>query len=77
MSVVSRSVSRRPTAAELSSQKNSPHTPLSIDDPGIWGVLPLRYTFNPSNLRWTLGAHDICFKNRYISPLSASNASHD
>jgi monolysocardiolipin acyltransferase len=31
----------------------------------IWGVLPLSNAFNPSNLRWTLGAHDICFKNRY------------
>ncbi|KAI1152824.1 acyltransferase [Nemania diffusa] len=34
-----------------------------IDDPLMWGVLPFRYAFNPSNHRWGLGAHDICFKN--------------
>ncbi|XDG01095.1 hypothetical protein ABKA04_000710 [Annulohypoxylon sp. FPYF3050] len=37
-----------------------------LDDPVIWGVLPLRYAFNPSNHRWGLGAHDICFKNKLI-----------
>ena len=39
----------------------------SIDDPVIWGVLPLRMAFQPWNLRWSLGAHDICFKNRLLS----------
>ncbi|KAI0455186.1 acyltransferase [Xylaria acuta] len=34
-----------------------------IDDPLMWGVLPFRYAFHPSNHRWGLGAHDICFKN--------------
>ncbi|KAI7787984.1 hypothetical protein LA080_013289 [Diaporthe eres] len=38
-----------------------------IDDPVIWGVLPLRMAFQPWNLRWSLGAHDICFKNRLLS----------
>ncbi|KAK4455914.1 hypothetical protein QBC34DRAFT_388300 [Podospora aff. communis PSN243] len=38
-----------------------------LDDPMIWGVLPLSNAFNPSNLRWTLGAHDICFKNSFLS----------
>ncbi|ORY69906.1 uncharacterized protein BCR38DRAFT_454809 [Pseudomassariella vexata] len=38
-----------------------------MDDPLIWGVLPLRYLFNPSNMRWGLGAHDICFKNQALS----------
>ncbi|KAI2626704.1 acyltransferase [Hypoxylon sp. NC1633] len=37
-----------------------------IDDPLMWGVIPLRYAFNPSNHRWGLGAHDICFKNKLI-----------
>lgn len=37
-----------------------------LDDPLIWGILPLRYAFNPENLRWGLGAHDICFKNKYV-----------
>ncbi|KKA30350.1 hypothetical protein TD95_001043 [Thielaviopsis punctulata] len=33
-----------------------------IDDPIIWGVLPIRHLFNPSVMRWSLGAHDICFQ---------------
>ncbi|KAH9898836.1 hypothetical protein F4778DRAFT_741244 [Xylariomycetidae sp. FL2044] len=37
-----------------------------LDDPLMWGVLPLRYAFHPSNLRWGLGAHDICFKNNLL-----------
>ncbi|KAM7222454.1 hypothetical protein V8F06_002232 [Rhypophila decipiens] len=38
-----------------------------VDDPIVWGLLPLSYAFNPSNLRWTLGAHDICFANGLFS----------
>ncbi|KAK2605088.1 hypothetical protein N8I77_007961 [Diaporthe amygdali] len=38
-----------------------------IDDPVIWGVLPLRMAFQPWNLRWSLGAHDICFSNKLLS----------
>ncbi|KAK0674248.1 putative lysophosphatidylcholine acyltransferase [Cercophora samala] len=38
-----------------------------LDDPMVWGLLPLSYAFNPNNLRWTLGAHDICFKNQLFS----------
>ncbi|KAK0732845.1 hypothetical protein B0T21DRAFT_444337 [Apiosordaria backusii] len=38
-----------------------------LDDPMVWGLLPLSYAFNPNNLRWTLGAHDICFKNRIFA----------
>ncbi|KAK3379830.1 hypothetical protein B0T24DRAFT_171119 [Lasiosphaeria ovina] len=38
-----------------------------VDDPLIWGVLPLNHSFNPSNLRWTLGAHDICFSNKFFA----------
>ncbi|EFW99315.1 tafazzin [Grosmannia clavigera kw1407] len=34
-----------------------------LDDPLIWGVLPWRYTLDHRNLRWGLGAHDICYKN--------------
>ncbi|KAI1106910.1 hypothetical protein F4804DRAFT_299445 [Jackrogersella minutella] len=37
-----------------------------LDDPIIWGTLPLRYAFNPSNHRWGLGAHDICYKNKLL-----------
>ena len=39
-----------------------------MDDPLIWGVLPISYTFNPSNLRWSLGSYDICFQNRCAAP---------
>ncbi|KAF4966431.1 hypothetical protein FSARC_5875 [Fusarium sarcochroum] len=38
-----------------------------LDDPLIWGILPLRYCFDTINLRWGLGAHDICFKNKATS----------
>ncbi|KAK4156747.1 hypothetical protein C8A00DRAFT_40869 [Chaetomidium leptoderma] len=38
-----------------------------LDDPVVWGILPLRYTFDPSNLRWTLGAADICFANKFVT----------
>lgn len=37
-----------------------------MDDPFIWGVLPLRYHLNPSNHRWSLASYDVCFnKGRY------------
>lgn len=35
-----------------------------LDDPLIWGILPFRYAFDGANMRWGLGAHDICFKNK-------------
>ncbi|OXV09853.1 hypothetical protein Egran_02384 [Elaphomyces granulatus] len=37
-----------------------------VDDPLMWGALPLRYHYNlPSyDRRWAFGSHDICFKNR-------------
>ncbi|KAI1374679.1 acyltransferase [Hypoxylon crocopeplum] len=43
-----------------------------MDDPIMWGVLPLRYAFNPSNHRWGLGAHDICFKNKLLGSFFSS-----
>ncbi len=45
----------------------SSHIGDRVDDPFVWGVLPLSYAFDPTNLRWGLGAHDICFKNQYVS----------
>lgn len=36
-----------------------------VDDPLLWGVLPLSYAFDPSNHRWSLGSYDICFQNKY------------
>ncbi|TGO16938.1 hypothetical protein BTUL_0022g00390 [Botrytis tulipae] len=38
-----------------------------LDDPLIWGVLPLKYGFNPFNHRWSLGSYDICFENKVLS----------
>ncbi|EKD17574.1 putative tafazzin [Drepanopeziza brunnea f. sp. 'multigermtubi' MB_m1] len=38
-----------------------------MDDPLIWGVLPFRYGFNPSNHRWSLGSYDICFQGRLLT----------
>ncbi|KAI9768003.1 MAG: hypothetical protein M1840_005315 [Geoglossum simile] len=38
-----------------------------IDDPVMWGTLPLRHLLSPDNLRWSLGSHDICFKNKVRS----------
>jgi monolysocardiolipin acyltransferase len=38
-----------------------------VDDPLMWGILPLRYSMDLANVRWGLGAHDICFKNRITS----------
>ncbi|KAF2278018.1 uncharacterized protein EI97DRAFT_395750 [Westerdykella ornata] len=38
-----------------------------LDDPLMWGVLPLRYMFNPDNLRWGLGSYDLCFTNKGLS----------
>ncbi|KAK6358407.1 hypothetical protein TWF730_007741 [Orbilia blumenaviensis] len=43
-----------------------------MDDPIIWGVLPFKYFLTPENLRWTLGSHDICFKNRFTTAFFSS-----
>ena len=42
----------------------------SLDDPMMWGILPYRYHFNPSNHRWSLGSSDIVFKNKLVMPQS-------
>ncbi|TKA82776.1 hypothetical protein B0A55_01781 [Friedmanniomyces simplex] len=31
----------------------------------MWGVLPFSHFWNPSNMRWSLGSYDICFRNRF------------
>jgi monolysocardiolipin acyltransferase len=40
-----------------------------MDDPLIWGVLPLSFHayHGYMNHRWSLGSHDICFKNAFAS----------
>jgi monolysocardiolipin acyltransferase len=32
-----------------------------LDDPFLWGVLPLKTLFNINQMRWVLGAADICY----------------
>jgi hypothetical protein len=36
-----------------------------MDDPILWGILPLSYMFTPDNLRWGLASYDLCFTNKY------------
>jgi monolysocardiolipin acyltransferase len=40
-----------------------------MDDPLIWGVLPLSFTafHGYMNNRWSFGSHDICFKGPFLS----------
>ncbi|KAF1961765.1 hypothetical protein CC80DRAFT_531584 [Byssothecium circinans] len=38
-----------------------------MDDPIIWGILPLSYLFSPENMRWGLGSYDLCFTNKGLS----------
>jgi hypothetical protein len=36
-----------------------------MDDPILWGILPVSYMLNPNNHRWGLGSYDLCFTNKY------------
>ncbi|CAI6337076.1 unnamed protein product [Periconia digitata] len=38
-----------------------------MDDPMIWGILPISYMINPDNMRWGLGSYDLCFTNKGLS----------
>jgi monolysocardiolipin acyltransferase len=38
-----------------------------MDDPILWGILPLSYVFTPDNLRWGLASYDLCFTNKYAA----------
>lgn len=40
-----------------------------MDDPILWGILPLSYMFSPDNLRWGLASYDLCFTNKYAALL--------
>ncbi|KAI9248625.1 Phospholipid/glycerol acyltransferase, partial [Sporodiniella umbellata] len=33
----------------------------TLDDPFLWGVLPIRTLFTPTQMRWVMGAADICY----------------
>jgi hypothetical protein len=45
-----------------------------LDDPLIWGILPMSYYFNPDNMRWGLGSYDLCFTNKYTLTRSSRAA---
>lgn len=53
-------------AQAFATSKNRAYSLSSMDDPILWGILPLSYMFNPDNLRWGLGSYDLCFTNKYV-----------
>lgn len=38
-----------------------------VDDPFLWGFLPWKYYKDIDNIRWGLGAHNVCFQNKFLS----------
>ena len=32
-----------------------------LDDPFTWGILPFKFFLSPANIRWSLGADNVCF----------------
>lgn len=38
-----------------------------VDDPFIWGVFPWRIYKDLDQIRWCLGAHNICFQNSFFT----------
>lgn len=38
-----------------------------VDEPLVWGFLPTSMYMYKDGLRWTLGADNICFKNKFLS----------
>lgn len=38
-----------------------------LDDPLVWGTMPFKMFYTKGYMRWTLGAEDICFKNKLTS----------
>ncbi|KAH3675500.1 hypothetical protein WICMUC_002691 [Wickerhamomyces mucosus] len=38
-----------------------------VDDPFLWGCLPWSYYKDLDNIRWCLGAKNVCFKNSFLS----------
>ncbi|XP_065369929.1 tafazzin [Calliphora vicina] len=57
-------VAKRPPGVPLVTVSNH-HS--CFDDPGLWGVLPVRYVCNSLKIRWSMAAHDICFTNKFHS----------
>ncbi|XP_067632255.1 tafazzin isoform X3 [Eurosta solidaginis] len=59
-------IGRRPVGVPLVTISNH-HS--CFDDPGLWGVLPVKYVCNTFKIRWSMAAHDICFTNKFHSIL--------
>lgn len=38
-----------------------------VDDPFIWGVFPWKMYTDFDQIRWCLGAHNVCFQNAFLS----------
>ncbi|KAJ1942914.1 Lyso-phosphatidylcholine acyltransferase [Kickxella alabastrina] len=39
----------------------------TLDDPIMWGVMPMRMRWNPDYSRWTLGARELLYKNPVLN----------
>ncbi|KAH8297437.1 hypothetical protein KR044_011853, partial [Drosophila immigrans] len=57
-------VSKRPKGVPLVTVCNH-HS--CFDDPGIWGIIPMRLVCNTFRIRWSMAAHDICFTRKLHS----------
>jgi hypothetical protein len=49
-----------------------PFFPCRLDDPMVWGIMPFSTYFDTSKVRWTLGAADILFTNRWVPSVNWS-----
>ncbi|CAI4859332.1 CCQ_1a_G0056210.mRNA.1.CDS.1 [Saccharomyces cerevisiae] len=38
-----------------------------VDDPLVWATLPYKLFTSLDNIRWSLGAHNICFQNKFLA----------
>lgn len=38
-----------------------------VDDPFIWGVFPWSMYWDLDQIRWCLGAHNVCFQNKFLA----------
>ncbi|GAQ06380.1 lysophosphatidylcholine acyltransferase [Aspergillus lentulus] len=62
-----RSLRRHPSATSTKLTVVSDSS--SMDDPIMWGAIPLRWNFglSSSNKRWGFGSHDICYQSRPLA----------
>ncbi|MCQ4799286.1 hypothetical protein NE574_14605, partial [Eggerthella lenta] len=38
-----------------------------VHDPLVWATLPYKLFTSLDNIRWSLGAHNICFQNKFLA----------